>query len=111
MFHEIISFEEFLDFQRNEKAFLAYFSTEACNVCKVLKPKVETMVKDKFPKIKLVYIKSDLLPEVAAQNRVFAAPTILVFFEGREHIRKSRNIGIGELEQEIERPYFIIFEE
>jgi hypothetical protein len=49
------------------------------------------------------------LPEVAAQNQVFAAPTILVFFEGRESIRKSRNIGIGELQREIERPYEMIF--
>jgi hypothetical protein len=51
------------------------------------------------------------LPEVAAQNRVFAVPTLLVYFDGREYIRKSRNIGIGELEREIERPYSMIFGE
>jgi len=59
----------------------------------------------------MVYIKSDKLPEVAAQNQVFAAPTILVFFDGREYIRKSRNIGISELQTEIERPYSMMFEE
>lgn len=109
MFTEIQSFEEFLQLKESEPALLGYFSTEACNVCKVLKPKVEELIQTEFPKIQLVYIKSDLYPEIAAQNQVFTAPTILVFFEGREYIRKSRNIGIGELHREIERPYSMIF--
>lgn len=95
--------------KEHETALLCYFSTEACNVCKILKPKVGELIESEFPKIKLAYIKSDKLPEVAAQNQVFAAPTILVFFDGREYIRKSRNIGIGELHKEIERPYSMIF--
>lgn len=109
MFIEIQSFEEFLKLKAEEPALLAYFSTEACNVCKVLKPKVAELIQTEFPKIKLVYIKSDKLPEVAAQNQVFAAPTILIYFEGREYIRKSRNIGISELQNEIDRPYSMIF--
>ena len=109
MFVEIQSFEEFLKLKEEETALLAYFSTEACNVCKVLKPKVAELVQNEFPMIKMVYVKSDMLPEVAAQNQVFAAPTLIVYFEGREYIRKSRNIGIGELQKEIERPYSMIF--
>lgn len=111
MFTEIKSFEEFLKLKENELALLAYFSTEACNVCKVLKPKVAELIKTEFPKIKLAYIKMDKLPEAAAQNQVFAAPTILIFIDGRENIRKSRNIGISELQREIERPYFMMFSE
>ena len=109
MFSEIQSFDEFLKLRGEEPALLAYFSTENCNICKVLKPKVAELIQTEFPKIKLIYIKSDILPEVAAQNQVFAAPTILVFFEGKEYIRKSRNIGIGELHHEIERPYSMMF--
>lgn len=110
MFTEVQSFDEFIELKESEPALLGYFSTESCNVCKVLKPKVAELIQSEFPKIKLVYVKSDILPEIAAQNQVFAAPTILVFFEGREYIRKSRNIGIGELYQEIQRPYSMIFE-
>lgn len=110
MFIEIKSFDEFLALKEQETALLAYFSTDVCNVCKVLKPKVEELILNEFSKIKAAYIKSDVLPEVAAQHQVFAAPTILIFFEGREYIRKSRNIGISELQQEIERPYSMVFE-
>ena len=109
MFVEISSFDDFLALKEKEPALLAYFSTDVCNVCKVLKPKVEELVQSEFPQIRLVYIKSDKLPEVAAQNSVFAVPTIIVFFDGREYIRKSRNIGIGELRNEIDRPYSMMF--
>ena len=111
MFEQVESFEAFLKLKEEEPALLAYFSTETCNVCKVLKPKVAELIQASFPKIKMVYIQTDKLPEVAAQNQVFAVPTLLVYFEGREYIRKSRNIGIGELEREIDRPYSMIFGE
>jgi hypothetical protein len=105
--HSISEFEEILAAQ---DAVLAYFSTELCNVCHVLKPKVALMIDASFPKMEMVYIQSDLLPELAAQNRVFAAPTIVVFFAGRETIRKSRAFGVDELRAEIERPYSMMFE-
>jgi thioredoxin 1 len=109
MFTEIKSAGEFNELKLSEPALLAYFSTDACNVCKVLKPKVENLAKSHFPKIRAVYIKSDVFPDLAGQHRVFAAPTILVFFEGLETIRKIRNIGIEELRKELERPYAILF--
>lgn len=110
MFKEIKSIDEFLSLKEEHAAMLAYFSTDACSVCKVLKPKVEEMAKAEFPKMELVYVKSDVLPDVAAQNSVFAAPTIVVFFDGRETIRKSRSFGVGELQQEISRYYSMLFD-
>lgn len=109
MIAEIKSFEEFLTLKETEAALLAYFSTENCNVCKVLKPKVAELIADEFPQMKMIYVQSDKFPEIAAQNQIFAAPTIIIYFDGRESIRKSRNIGISELQQEIERPYSMLF--
>lgn len=110
MYTEIQNFEEF-ESLKGEPALLAYFSTEACNVCKVLKPKVVQLLEAEFPEMKMAYVKSDVLPDIAGQNRIFSAPTILVFFDGREYIRKSRNIGIGELQEAIARPYNMMFGE
>lgn len=75
-------------------AVLAYFSTETCSVCHVLKPKVLEMVSELFPQLKMIFIESDKSPELAAQHRVFTAPTVVVFFAGRETIRKSRALGV-----------------
>ena len=106
----IQSIEEFRKVFNENEAVLAYFSTEACSVCKVLKPKVEQMLSESFPQIKAVYIQSNQLPELAAQFRIFTSPIILVFFNGHETIRKSRAFGINELKAEIERPYSFLFE-
>ncbi len=111
MFIEIKSLDEFNRMKQEEAALLAYFSTDTCNVCKVLKPKVDELIQREFPKLKTMYVKSDVLPDIAGQHQVFAAPTILVFFDGRETIRKSRNIGLDELHREIDRPYSLIFGE
>ena len=88
---------------------LLYFSTPQCNVCKVLKPKISEFIESEFPEIKMGYINSELLPEVAAQNQVFTVPTILVFLDGKEFIRKSRNINMNEFQVELERPYSMFF--
>lgn len=110
MFIEIQSSAEFEQIRNEDEAVLAYFSTDACNVCKVLKPKVDDLVQSHFPKIKMVYVKTDLLPDIAAAHTVFVAPTILVFFHGREYIRKSRNIALSDLKKDIERPYSLALE-
>lgn len=105
----IQSIKEFEQLLAEQDAMLAYFSTEICSVCKVLKPKVSEMVAESFPLMKMVFVESDKLPELAAQNRVFTAPTVIVFFAGRETIRKSRAFGIDELKAEIQRPYSLLF--
>jgi len=106
----IQSIQKFEHILAENDAVLAYFSTEICSVCKVLKPKVIEMVSESFPKMKMVFVESDKLPELAAQNRVFTAPTVVVFFAGRETIRKSRAFGLDELRSEIQRPYSLLFE-
>lgn len=105
----IRSLEEFTAAIENNRAVLAYFSTESCSVCHVLKPKVQQMIARDFPQIIVIYIPLDQQPEIAAQNRIFTAPTVLVFFEGKETIRKSRTFGIDQLNAEIQRPYSIVF--
>jgi len=106
----IQSNQEFDQILAENDAVLVYFSTEICSVCQVLKPKVIEMVSESFPKLKMVFVESNKLPELAAQNRVFAAPTVVAFFAGRETIRKSRAFGVDELKSEIKRPYSLFFE-
>lgn len=110
-FYEINSVEEFDHFKTTMPALLIYFSNEGCNVCKTLKPKVEFLVGQEFPKMSMVYVKTDVLSETAGQNRVFTIPTILIFFYGKETIRRIRNFSIEELIREIKRPYSLIFPE
>jgi thioredoxin-like negative regulator of GroEL len=81
---------------------LGYFSTPQCNVCKTLLPKVKNLLAE-LPEISPVYVDVDAVREAAGQFLVYAVPTIIVFGEGRELLRKSRFVGIAELRNELTR--------
>ena len=104
------NFEAFEQAISNDEAALCYLSHDGCNVCKVLKPKVYKMLQEKFPGILFYYVNTRETPDIAAQNSVFSVPTIIQFFQGKESIRKSRNISLSDLEKELERPYELLFE-
>ncbi len=110
-FNSINSFDELHSIISSEEGIVVYFSHEECNVCKVLKPKVAELIQDKFPKLKMVYSDTVKVPEAAGQNRVFAVPTIIVFLDGREYVRASRNISVEELKRQIQRPYSMMFDD
>jgi thioredoxin 1 len=105
----IASDTQFRKVTNREKAVLIYFSHEQCSVCKVLKPKIDKMLSNQFPEMPMYYCDTIKQSEVAAQNRIFAVPTVLVFFDGRETFRLSRNIGLAELQASIQRPYSLMF--
>ncbi len=101
--------DEYRELVDNSPAVLSYFSTDSCNVCKVIKPKVLDLIAEKFPEMKFLWIDIEKAPVIAGQNSIFSAPTLLVYFDGKESLRKSRNISIHELEEEIGRFYNLLF--
>ncbi len=101
----------FKNFVEKNKGAVAYFSTPQCNVCKVLKPKLMEFLQDEFPEMKFAYVDVSQARELAGQNSIFAVPTILFFLEGREFIRKSRNVNLTELKEQLGRVYSLVFNE
>ena len=74
---------------------ILYFSTPNCMVCEIMKPKVLEALQDYDTD--LIDIDAAEYPEIAGQHRVFAAPTVLVFYEGKEVLRESRFIDIDKI--------------
>ncbi len=90
-------------------AILLYFFNDNCAPCIALRPKVEAMLSEEYPEMRQFYINAAKLPELAAANGVFASPTIIAFFEGRETFRVSKFVSIYELSEKIGRSYTMIF--
>ncbi len=107
----IYNIQELQELITREKGLLLYFSSDSCSVCKVLKPKVEELLQEQFPKILSRYVDIEKSPVISGQFRIFTIPTILIFFEEKEQVRYSRNISMHQLEDSISRPYGLIFEE
>jgi thioredoxin-like negative regulator of GroEL len=106
---KVESISKFQEYASKSEGIIYYFSHEDCNICKVLLPKIKLLLSEKFQKLKIAYCDVKEHPEIAAQNSIFTVPTLLIFFDGKEYHRFSRNIGIYELEQYIARPYQLIF--
>ncbi len=87
---------------------LVYFSTPTCNVCHALKPKIKEEFAKHFPQIEQVFIDSTKAPQIPASLQIFSVPTILVYLDGKEFARESRNVSVPLLIEKIKRPYEIM---
>lgn len=94
---------------KDKASVLLYFFNDNCAPCKVLRPKVQELVETEFPKIEFRLINAEQFPATTARYGVFVSPTLLIFFEGKEYIRESKNISINELHDKIDRIYKLIF--
>lgn len=89
-------------------AVMLYFSAPTCNVCHALKPKLLEAIEKNFENFEVVSVDVSQEQEVSAHFSVFAIPTVLVFLDGREFLRKSRHMSVDEVVREIKRPYEIM---
>jgi thioredoxin-like negative regulator of GroEL len=91
------------------QALLLYVTTSDCSVCKVLRPKVQEMLTERYPKLEMVVVEMDREPEIGREYEVFSVPTVIAFFNGREFFRKVRVFGLEELAETLQRPYELLF--
>ena len=108
-FDNIYEIEEMKKIVLANFGVLVYFSILKCSVGVALEPKVLEMIKNDFPKITTYFVDMNAAPRLAAEYGVFVEPTILIFFDGKETLRKSRNISVHELSNSIGRIYRIAF--
>lgn len=101
---------DFNEYIRSHQGVLFYFATTSCSVGEALEPKVKKLLHQKYPKLEYCSIDMNLAAELSAAHQVFVEPTVLLFVEGKEFLRKSRHIGLGELDMAISRIYQLAFE-
>lgn len=102
-------YEQIKDLTDNNTALLIYFFSPGCAACADLQPKVDMMIHKNFKKIKYHAVDVSDNPSLAAEAGVFSAPSILIFFEGKEYIRESKYISVDQLKNKISRYYDMIF--
>ena len=90
-------------------AVALYFSAPTCNVCHALKPKLMTAFEKHFKEMEIISVDVSEDQATAAHFSVFAIPTLIVFLDGREFVRKTRHMSVDEVVGEIKRPYEIMF--
>lgn len=107
----IFSLEAYEQTIQEKDAVIMYFSNNVCGACDVLEDKINEILAKDYPKMEMYTVSTVTNPEIAGQNRVFAAPTILIFFTGREQARFNRSVGMKQIIDVIDRPYQMIFDD
>ena len=103
------SSEAIKELVNNNEIAMVYFGGNNCNVCNVMKPKVQEILKD-YPKIKSAQVDVEKSVEASATYNIFTIPSILIFIEGKEIIREARHISMQDLNSKIDRYYNMLFE-
>ena len=99
--NEINEIKEMIE---KEQMVLGYFTTTDCNMCKDLFPKIEKIL-ESFPNISGFRAESDVNLKIVGEYDIYMVPTIILFIQGKETIRVSRNVSIMELSNSIKRYY------
>ena len=89
-------------------AVMVYFSAPTCNVCHALKPKLMEALNKNFKEFIVESVDISVEEDIAPHFGVYAIPTVLVYLDGKEFLRKSRHMSVDEIINEIKRPYSIM---
>ncbi len=98
------SIENINSFIKENRFAMVYFSSNNCDVCIELLPKVEELLK-LYPIINFAKVEIDKLTIAVGAFSVFTLPCILAFIDEKETIREARFISINKLKEKIERYY------
>lgn len=80
---------------------LLFIKMANCGVCDATLDKTIKLL-EAYPEVEGRIVSIEQMPEISGEYLVFAAPTILLFFEGKEVHRQSRIVVFGELEDALE---------
>ena len=100
---QTISSSAQLEQLKSNPASLLLFGGPHCGVCVAIKPKIENLMAQDFPDIKLAYIDCEQTPDICAQHRVFSLPVIKLYIEGQLCLEMARSFSLKELASQIER--------
>lgn len=93
---------------KENMAVMVYFSAPTCNVCHALKPKLLEALDANFKEFRVESVDISVEEDIAPHFGVYAIPTVLVFLDSKEFLRKSRHMSVDEVIREIQRPYAIM---
>lgn len=107
----VSTLEELDQLKQTNEALLILFGGTTCSVCDAIKPKLEEMISQAFPKMLQVYVNCNETTDICSQNGIFSLPVVQVYFTGQKFIEEVRSFSLGALVNEIQRPYGMLFSE
>ncbi|MBD3642479.1 MAG: thioredoxin family protein [Marinobacter sp.] len=94
---------------QSNPAVLVLFGGAHCGVCQAIKPQLEKLANDEFPKLVTAYIDcQEVATPVCAARGIFSLPVVQLWFGGQRFAEFARVFSIGEVRSALERPYGLV---
>lgn len=108
--NKLINIDEMKCLVSDNKITLLYISSERCEVCKVILPRLVEML-ESYPLVAVMRADIEELPLLSGEYSVFTIPCVLVFVEGKEVFREARYISLEQLNEQVDRYYTMLYKE
>ncbi|MEE1227652.1 MAG: thioredoxin family protein [Lachnospiraceae bacterium] len=80
--------EEFNKMISEDQLVLVEFGSSTCNPCYAIRDRLDHWGA-KNPQVKMIYVPAEQYLELAAQNEIMSAPSVVLYWRGREILKKS----------------------
>ncbi|MFD1007017.1 thioredoxin family protein [Oceanisphaera ostreae] len=95
----------------SHSAVLVLYGGQACGVCHALKPQLQRLLAEQFPRIQACYVDCQAAGgALCAQQRIMALPVVQIWFEGSRFTEFFKVFSLSDIRAALTRPYTLLFE-
>lgn len=105
----ICSEEQLSEWLQCNPAVLLLYGGKSCGVCQAIKPQLEKLARDEFPKLATAYIDcQQAATPLCAARGIFSLPVVQLWFDGQRFAEFVRVFSISDVRAALERPYHLL---
>lgn len=95
---------------QSSPAVLLLYGGVGCGVCQAIKPRLEKLAREEFPKLVTAYIdcQEAAVGPLCATSGIFSLPVVQLWFDGQRFADFSRVFSIADVRSAMERPYGLL---
>lgn len=98
--------------QASHPAVLVLYGGQACGVCQTLKPRLQQLLSEHFPRVQACYVDCQADGAgLCAQQQIMALPVVQLWFEGRRFAEFFKVFSLADIKAALERPYGLLFDD
>ncbi|MEQ9546893.1 MAG: thioredoxin family protein [Marinobacter sp.] len=105
----VCSEEVLSELLQSSPAVLLLYGGASCGVCQAIKPLLEKLASEEFPKLVTAYIDcQEAAGPLCAVRGIFSLPVVQLWFDGQRFAEFARVFSIRDVRAALERPYGLL---
>ncbi len=94
--------EDYNELTTRDSLTIVQFGSDSCGPCHAITNKIDNWLEN-HPSVSSRYIPIEKFQSIAAQHEVFSVPTTIIYYDGKELVRRSGYYSLEEVLSEGEK--------